>query len=160
MYKPDHFELRELLSEHYWKTMWPLYGDRLWQIFDERLLITMDRIRKRYLCPFIANTWFKNSLTIAYKYREWSGYRDHTSPDIEKEGSENYGNISQHRFGRAVDMLPTGLTAEEIRIDILNSPNHEDFKYITAIEKGVSWLHIDVRNHDKQAHGIKTFGKS
>lgn len=159
MYKPEHFELRELLSEHYWRTMWPLYGDRLWQIFDERLLITMDRIRERYQCAFIMNTWFKNSLVIAYKYHEWRGYRDHTSEYVEKNGSEGYGNISQHRFGRAADMVPTGLPAAEIRTQIINSPNHEDFKYITAIEKDVSWLHIDVRNHDKEKHGIKIFGK-
>ena len=79
------------------------------------------------------------------KNREWSGLRTSDSP--------YYSAFSQHTFGRAADCLFSGISAEEVRQDILANPQDNDFKLIGSLELGVSWLHFDVRNCDR----IKTY---
>jgi hypothetical protein len=54
-------------------------------------------------------------------------------------------------------MVPIKVTAEEIRQDIIAQPNGATYKYITAIELDISWLHYDVRNHDKNDLGLFSF---
>jgi hypothetical protein len=60
--------------------------------------------------------------------------------------SPYYSPYSQHTFGRAFDCIFDGVTAEEVRRDILNNPSDYAFVSITAIELGTSWLHFDTRN--------------
>ena len=138
-YKPDYFTIEELVPESVSKSVKERY---LWNIFDYRILVTADRLRKRY-GKLLANTWPWGG---RHRYR---GYR----PQECKIGSK----YSQHRYGRAIDLEPMIVTAEEIRQDILSGQNEETFEYITAIELGTSWLHIDCRSHLKAVHGVLTF---
>jgi len=155
MYKPKHFKLQEWFPPSYFKAMFPIYGDLLWSVIDYRALITSDRLRERYDTPFIMNTWFSNSMMDMYGVHQWRGYRDEHSPYV-KNPNSTFGNISQHRFGRAQDSVPvSGVSVKEIRKDIMNDPFHEDFKYIKCIEVDVDWLHLDYRNWDKLNKGIK-----
>ena len=139
-YKPDHFTLKELVPE---ATFEFIKTSVLWNVFDHRILITADRLRKRY-GKMLANTWPWGG---AHQYR---GFRP--------IGAKAPGSIySQHRFGRALDLVPVNVTAEEIRQDILGELSERLFEYITAIELGTSWLHIDCRSHLKAVHGVLTF---
>ena len=52
-------------------------------------------------------------------------------------------NTSQHRAGRALDFDIVGLTAQEVRDEIDN--NLEKFRCIGGIERGVCWVHLDLR---------------
>lgn len=153
MYKPRHFVLQEWLPENYYEHQYPIYGARLWQVFDYRILITMDRLRDRYGVPFVMNTWFSDKMIRKYGRHEWRGFRDYTSPYVQKKESI-FGNVSQHRFGRAADSVPLGVPVEAIRNDIRTQRNLPAFVYITCIEEGVSWLHVDVRNHDVSENGL------
>lgn len=131
IYKPDKFELYELLPKDFYLNN--LYkGDNLWFIFDNRLLETLDILRKTYGKMYI-NTWKWGGK------RQDSGYRP---PDC-KIGAR----LSQHRFGRATDILFEDYETEEVRQDIIE--RNKFFPYIKGIETGVSWLHIDTRNSDK-----------
>jgi hypothetical protein len=65
---------------------------------------------------------------------------------LRTEGSPFGTEYSQHRFGRAADCIFADVTAEQVRQDVLDNPDDEDFKYITSIELGVDWFHFDVRN--------------
>ena len=137
-YEPDYFTLRELVPE-------AIYGNVrlyiLWNVFDHRILVTADRLRKRY-GKLLANTWPWGG---GSQYR---GYRP--------QGCSVGSVYSQHRFGRALDLVPLNVTAEEIRQDILNWSERLEFEYITAIELGTAWLHIDCRSHLKAVHGVLT----
>ena len=62
--------------------------------------------------------------------------------------------LSQHKFGKALDLLPTEITSEKIRKDIKKDQNQNEFKYITCIEDNVIQLHLDVRNWNRTKHGI------
>jgi len=86
------------------------------------------------------NTWYWNG---RHQYR---GFRDFNSSIGAK--------LSQHKFGRANDLIFTEENVENVRKDILADPFHPDFVHITCIEADVSWLHFDVRNHDKEREGI------
>jgi len=134
MYKCKHFIIQELVDPATYR----MRGDKAWELLDNRLLITLDKLRNRYGRMTI-NNWKWGS------DRKWSGLRTKESP--------YYSAYSQHTFGRAADCLFADYTAEQVRQDILNDKDHDDFKYINSLELGVSWLHFDIRNTDR----IKAF---
>ncbi len=134
MYIPEHFSIKELVDPETFEKR----GEKAWELLDDRLLWTLDRLRKRYGRTTI-NNWSMGG------DRNWSGLRTKDSPW--------YSTYSQHTFGRAADCLFADFTAEQIRQDILADPDHEDFKYINSLELDVSWLHVDIRNCER----IKAF---
>jgi len=50
MYKCDHFKIQELVSPGVYKDR----GDKAWELLDDRLLMTLDKLRERY-GPIIVN---------------------------------------------------------------------------------------------------------
>jgi len=136
MFIPEGFELYELFPPEIFRSYQPL---TLWGVFDDRLKITMDRLRKRY-GPMVANDWYWGG---ANQYRGWR-------PWDCKIGAE----LSQHKFGRAIDLKPVKESVDKVRADVLADPWNDDFRYITCIEMEVPWLHIDTRNRDKAKYGI------
>jgi hypothetical protein len=142
MYIPFYFKSVELIDQHTYQTN-KAKGDEwlMCILFDERLLRVIDIIRDRF-GPMNINDW------------SWGGqnqYRGWRSP-----GTNIGATLSQHRFGRAADLVPINgtISAEDIRTDIINSQNHPDFKDIGGLEMGISWLHIDVRarNTNNEIH--------
>lgn len=130
MYTCTHFAIHELVPQNVFHAR----GEKAWQLLDERLLKTLDRLRERY-GSITVNNWYWG------REREWSGLRTKDSP--------YYSDYSQHTFGRAADCLFKKYTAEKIRQDILANPDDPAFELIGSIELGVSWLHFDVRNCDR-----------
>ena len=127
-YIPKYFQPYELVP----RATYELLKNRpwiIWQLFDNRVLYIGDRIRKRY-GKMIANTWYWGGV---HQYRGWRPSRCPVG-----------ARWSQHKFGRAEDLVPVEVTAEEIRQDIKAG---ENFSGITCIEDGVNWLHFDVRNY-------------
>ncbi len=142
MYKPQHFADYELFDKDFYAQALPQLGERIFIIYDVRVLITADRLRKRFGAIKV-NDW------------HWGGgfnFRGYRPP-----GCTVGAEFSQHRFGRALDMDPLHATAEEIREDIIAKPNEATYEYITAIETDISWLHFDVRNHSKDTLGLLVF---
>lgn len=141
MYIPKYFIMEELLPQEICNPQ----NTNLWFLLDSRILLTADMLRGRY-GPIRVNTWHWQGTS------QYRGYRPYDC----QVGSHN----SQHKFGRALDLIPLQADVEEIRQEIIDDPFREEFKYITAIEKDVSWLHIDCRNYDKDRNGLLIFGKS
>lgn len=138
MFIPKYFELYELVPPNtYWK--YHLEPVKLWGIFDDRLLRTIERLRVRY-GKMVMNTWY------------WGGH--HKERGWRHENTLTGALFSQHKNGRAGDLVPTEVSPDQIRRDILADPWHPDFKYITCLEMNIPWLHIDLRNHNKGGSGI------
>jgi hypothetical protein len=141
-YECKYFSLKELLPEVTYRELES--RGRLnfgWYLFDQRILMAADLLRGQY-GPMLCNTWATGG---EFGYR---GYR----PPTARVGSV----YSQHRFGRALDLWPLEVSSDEIRRDIkLQMANAS--QYITGIEDGVSWLHIDCRNWDKVKSGLYVF---
>jgi len=127
MYKPEHFKTQEWVPPGIYK----LRGEKSLEVLNPLILITADRLRKRY-GPITINNWLWGGA------RKYSGFR----PKHCSEGA----SLSQHRLGNALDGLVQRVSAEEVRQDILGNPDLEEFEYITSLEMGVNWLHVDCRN--------------
>lgn len=120
-YIPKYFQWHELVPNAIYKDYWLI-------LMDVRLLMTIDAMRMHYNRPITINNWINGG---KFRYR---GFRPFDC---------NVGaKFSQHKFGRAVDLDVSGISAEQVRNDIRSGL----FPEITCIEKDVNWVHIDVRN--------------
>jgi hypothetical protein len=132
MYIPEFFRPQELVPN----SVWSERGMNSLELLDDRLLITLDDLRKAYGSITI-NDWLWGGKN------HWRGLRTSDSP----VGTQ----YSQHRFGRAADCTFRHVSAEDVRADILNHPDR--FPLINSVELDTSWLHFDVRNCER----IKTY---
>ena len=123
-----HFRLEELVNKEFFNT----YGEKAWLVFDNRILRLADALRDIY-GPCTINNWLWDGDL------QYCGFRENDSIGAE---------LSQHKFGRALDLHFHNITAEEVRKDIL-AKKFELWEDIKGMEKDVSWLHIDVRNEPK-----------
>lgn len=130
MDKPRYFILPEWLPKDFYLANINKYGDRLWCMFDDRILWTFDQLRERF-GRVVMNDWYWGGKN---QYRGWR-------PFDCKVGAK----LSQHKFGRGGDGI-LNQPAEEIRKVILANKFDFAFQYISAIEKDVGWLHVDCRN--------------
>jgi hypothetical protein len=108
-------------------------------LFDERILRSADNLVYRF-GKMKCNDWIEGG---NYQYRGWRPWESKTG-----------AMFSQHKFGRALDLIPLEATVEKVRTTILLSPHDLEFMHITCIEMNVNWIHIDCRNHDKKLNGI------
>lgn len=147
-YKPKWFGVKELISPAAWnkRQLKALYG------IDARLLITMDTLRDILTeidpvkAALTCNDW-----SFGGK-RKYSCLRLSTDP--------YFTQFSAHGRGQAADLISKHYTADELREIIIE---HRDrFPYLTRMEIGVNWLHIDVFNLPMTAPegSIMLFSKS
>lgn len=131
MYIPNHFGIKELVP----KDLYDKYKSRgdqfLFQVvFDERLLRLIDTIRKEF-----------GSMTVCdWSWGGSSHYRGYRPPDCDVGAT-----LSQHRFGRAVDMIPKSISAGHMRKKIIDDQNSDKWKVVGGLEMDITWFHIDVR---------------
>ena len=129
IYKPKYFQPYELLPEEFYEEQ-KHHGDKLWLIFDHRLLVTLDRLRGKYGRATL-NDWYWGGGNHARGWRPFNS----------KVGSF----FSQHKFGRAADPKFKDATAEEIREDLRKMKRYPlEFKHIQRVEEGVDWFHFDL----------------
>jgi len=140
-YKPKYFSLKELVPEEFYHEN-KHRGDYLWTIcFDPRALWTADKLRERF-GSMTVNTW------------EWPNIKKHQYRGYRPPSCTIGSKLSQHRYGRALDLIPRDIGSEIVRQEILKDPFCKDFQHITCLETDISWLHFDVRNWDKENNGI------
>ena len=131
MYKPEHFGIKELVPKDFYDKYKSRGDNFLFQVvFDERLLRLIDIVRKEF-----------GSMTICdWSWGGASNYRVFRPPD-----STVGATLSQHRFGRAVDMIPKNISPDDMRTEIIADQNSSDWKVIGGLEMGITWFHVDVR---------------
>lgn len=120
-----NFILQEFVS----KTFWEKWGERSIWFIDQRIVESVQTLRDELGVPLTINNWFYGGS------RQASGLR--------VEGMLEWLAYSQHSFGRAVDVVSSSITADDMRQFLYSNKNK--FPHITAIETNVSWLHIDCR---------------
>lgn len=126
MYKCQYFNIYELVP----KDFEPVLENKLWLLFDNRALITLDELRRKF-GPVIVNNWKEEGPLSQCGFRTASGIG---------------AAFSQHRYGRAFDCHFKNVTAEEVR-QLCKQGQYNCFYHITAIEDKVSWFHFDIRNN-------------
>lgn len=117
-YEPVHFKREEYLPSNVSSLI----------VMDPRILWTMDQLRGYFAKPILVNNW-------------------HTGGKLSQRGFRNDPKLgaplSQHRFGRACDFDIAGVTAEEFREAARAGKLDIPLTYITRIEDGVRWCHVD-----------------
>jgi len=131
MYAPKHFAPAELLPGLSGDETWESLDPALRSQIDDRLLETADDVRDLLCVPCTVNNYASGG------ERQWCGLR---TPDCTVGVAH-----SQHRLGRAADLHPEGMTADEARAKIRQAVANGDLAQLGGVELGVSWLHIDVR---------------
>lgn len=143
MFVPKYFSLHELLPKAFYEQYYPHRGQSLWELFDPALLRGADAVRREF-GKMVANTWYWGGV---HQYR---GYR----PFDCGVGS----TFSQHKFGRAIDLIPVEGDVDKIRGMILQGfYDEQEIRNFTGVELAVGWLHLDTRNRRADKFGIKTF---
>lgn len=135
-YYPKYFKIHELVPPNIYKR----YKERAIMFLDSRIVYMADLLREELDVPCTINNYYWEG-----NYSN-SGLRDFTS----RIGSK----YSQHKFGRALDLKFKNIKAETVRQHILT--NQDKYKFITRMEKNVSWVHIDNANV-KSEKGIILF---
>jgi len=111
------------------------------------MLWTFDAVREYFDKPTIINNYI-HAKAGQPVYKE-SGLR------LAPVGA---ATRSQHIYGRAGDLKIQDVTAEDARKEIMARWRKEPaFRFITAIELDVDWLHIDCRNTNMEV--LFTFSK-
>lgn len=145
VYYPKWFRLYELLPPEVFS-----YEDMMqkekhlqqgWALFDVKLLETIDVIRDIIGYPLVCNTWYQDGS------RRYSGYRT--------IGCTTGAAKSQHKLGKAVDLICPKMSAEDMRQKII--ANQDRLPYPIRIEDGVTWLHIDTKDMDYKGKKIYLF---
>lgn len=123
------------LTEFVPKNIYEQFGEKSIWFVDPRIITIAQFVRDTFGLPVTINNWWDGG-----QYNE-SGYRTpHT-----KTG----GDLSQHKFGRAVDIKIDGMQPKEIYDHILSHENIFTAVGVRAIENIIStptWVHLDCRN--------------
>jgi hypothetical protein len=136
-YKPKYFGTVELVPPAVWSYF---KSDSALIVMDSRILITADQIRDFLGIPLIINNWFTGGNRFQCGYRN---VIDEKTP------------YSQHYAGRALDVISHQMSAQEMRLKIIE--NNRLFPFLTRIEDKVDWLHIDCANMDTSPNSIAVF---
>lgn len=126
-----NFQLTEFID----KKTFQKWGDASIWFIDPRIIQVAQFIRERHGVPVTINNWSSGG---QYQYSGFDppgGYRKATS-------------LSQHRFGRAIDLKFSGITIEEAYKDIMDSQDLYMKVGLTTVENIIytpTWLHCDIR---------------
>ena len=119
---------------HVWEfvhsSVYDIYGTKSILFLDPKLIESIQDIRDFFGKPIIVNNYRSGG---RLKNR---GFR----PPQSRVGAK----YSQHKFGRAFDFHMIGMSAEELRREILKRP--WKWPHIKRMENHVNWVHIDLAN--------------
>lgn len=125
-----HFSVEEFVPEVIFKA----YGLNSKWFIDQRLVILAEYIRG----------YFDEAVTI----NNWNTGGDFQNRGYRTPGSPVGAKLSQHRYGRAMDINVHGYSSDEVNKAIID--NFEKFKAngLTTIENVTAtptWTHVDIR---------------
>lgn len=131
--KLNHFQSYEFVPPEVYSDS----GSKSVQLMDRELLLFIDALREYLGKKITINTWKWGG---SFKYR-----------GLRTSASDVYSKYSQHSFGKALDFDVEGMTAEEVRQWIIKNRKLHFVNFITFIEDGVNWVHVDTRPTDRDA---------
>jgi hypothetical protein len=129
-YKSEFFKPYELVD----KPTYDRWPENIWFLFRQDALISLDSIKAHFGKTIIVNSWYWGG---AFSQR---GLRMPTCLD--------YSPYSQHSLGNAFDLDVKGISANEVRAEILANKDSPEFELITCLEININWVHFDCRNYE------------
>jgi hypothetical protein len=127
-----NFSLEEFVP----KELFQQFGDKSIWFIDKRIIDIAEAIRNRFGKAVTINNWHVGGQLNNRGFR---------MPDTSVGGK-----LSQHKFGRAIDVNVAGVTVKEVYDDIVNNYSGIYQKLgVTTLEDIAftpTWTHIDCRN--------------
>lgn len=124
-----------------------------WILFRPELLYSLDGVREFIGRAIFVNNWDTDANkklhgNLLYN-KEWlltraGGLGLRAFRGFRPRWYDGGGELSQHRLGCAVDFDVQGVTAEDVQLAIMKNHNDPRLSLIRRMERGVSWVHIDV----------------
>lgn len=128
---PEFFAIEELVCPHVYNK----YGYTAWSFFDDRLLTTIDTLRRKLNRPMYVNNWKDGG-----QFDE-RGFRCNQCELVKTKTAGGIIYCSPHMRGCAIDFDVQGMVAEEVRQWIVK--NKLILPYPIRLEAGVNWVHLD-----------------
>lgn len=159
-YTPKYFHPKEIFSKKVVNQH--SIGDNnifnsIWRLMDSKTLWTLDRLREQF-GETIVNDYKWDGIYQQRGYRDFLELLDITYFQLTGKFRTTFSSFtSQHCFGRAIDSNFKNESVQDVRRYIIKNKKKDIFKYITAIEKDVSWFHFDTRNFKKEENGFLIF---
>lgn len=125
-----YFDLREFVPQ----IIWQKFGDKSLWFMDKKIFLLADFIRNRIGKSMTINNWNSGG---TFNLR---GFRP---PD-----TTTGGQLSQHKFGRAIDFNIQGMAPQEVYKDIIDNQDMYMKAGLTTVEDiafTTSWNHVDIR---------------
>ena len=125
-----NFILQELVPPE----IYHQFGEKAWQFLDPRLVSLADYVREFFNKPMTINNWDSGGTMTLRGFR----------PPATAIG----GNLSQHKFGRAIDININDMSAQAVYKAIID--NKADFmahnlSTVENINATPTWCHLDIR---------------
>ena len=137
MYTCKHFQIYELVDP----TVYVYYRDGAWTMFNPKVLVALDGVREFFDVPVRVNNWFWGGQL------QWRGLRTKVCK-IGAAKSEHrlihYRNRPPHLCS-AIDYDVQGMSAQDVRDQIVANQDNPLLQHITRMEKGTSWVHMDCK---------------
>lgn len=130
----QHFNLEEFVPQNVFQQ----WGTNSIWFIDPKIIVLAEFIRTFFNKPITINNWTSGG---QYNY---SGFRDPDCPVGAK--------MSQHRFGRAIDVKVTGMTPQAVYGAILANKQvfmKAGLTTMEAIADTPTWVHCDIRQTGK-----------
>jgi len=132
-----YFDIRELVCAHTYNK----FVDKSWQFLDTEILHVLLVLRMDILkVPLTINDYHKKGGDKTQR-----GLRCNICPLVKDKTLKNEIYLTAHANGAGLDIIPSGMTAEQGRKKI------ESLKallpYPVRLEQDVTWIHIDIYDY-------------
>ena len=137
-----YFFIEEFVS----KKVHDKYGEKAWQFICPRLLHTVLIIRKKLDRPITINNWHRGG-----KFSQ-RGLRSNLSSIFMSKFKKGRMYLSAHVMGRAIDFDVKGMTAEQVRMWLVEAEDVLPYKIRLEHKmrgKNISWVHLDLFWNEK-----------
>lgn len=138
-YQPTHITARDVVPPDLYKAR----GESaMLSLMDSRILWTIDALIE---CPLFPREKGKEFATLTINNYAVGGPRSQCGYRTDARLIET-APTTQHRSGRAIDCILAGVTPDEFRAMARGGKLDRELQYITRIEDGVNWIHLDCAN--------------
>jgi len=138
----DYFNIYELVD----KATYNKFKDKAWGFFDYDTLLCLLIIREGLGRSMTINNWYWNG---QFSQR---GLRTNICSIVKKKTNSNSLYLSGHVLGKGFDFDVKGMTAEEVRMWIVDNADlfpckvRLEHKYSKS-GKTINWVHLDTVHH-------------
>lgn len=134
-----YFGIYELVGKRTFKK----YGERAWRFLDYRALYALLIVREGLGKSITVNDWKWGGK------RQQRGMRTIVQQMIKNFTYKDILYLSAHLFAKAFDFDVEGMTAQQVRLWIVE--NKDLFPFKIRLEDRVTWVHLDVIWEDKNS---------